>query len=130
MDKTGALVPWLIRETSNSEESNTEIPLSASADGTHEEASNKIEDLKGLPLNVEKWIRMKDERKKLKLLQKAQRIYACRDKTEDKERVFNFGILTLLLLDSVVCYLLTLQNKLFINHKNLFLKNAHCQNFQ
>ena len=71
-----------------------EIPLPATADCTHEEASNKIEDLKGLPLNVEKWIRMKDERKKLKLLQRAQRIYACRDKTEDKKRVFNFGILT------------------------------------
>jgi hypothetical protein len=56
----------------------------------------KIEDLKGLPLNVEKWIHMKDEKKKLKLLQRAQRIYACRDKTEDKKRVFNFGILTLL----------------------------------
>ncbi len=88
------MIPWLIRETSNSEESVTEIPLSASADCTHEEASSKIEDLKGLPLNVEKWIRMKDERKKLKLLQRAQRIYTCRDKTEDKERVFNFGILT------------------------------------
>jgi len=88
------LVPWLIRESSNSEESITEIPLSATADCTHEEASSKIEDLKGLPLNVEKWIRMKDERKKLKLLQRAQRIYTCRDKTEDKERVFNFGILT------------------------------------
>jgi len=71
-----------------------EIPLPATADCTHEEASNKIEDLKGLPLNVEKWIRMKDERKKLKLLQRAQRIYTCRDKTEDKKRVFNFGILT------------------------------------
>ena len=71
-----------------------EIPLPATADCTHEEASNKIEDLKGLPLNVEKWIRMKDERKKLKLLQRAQRIYTCRDKTEDKEKVFNFGILT------------------------------------
>ena len=71
-----------------------EIPLPATADCTHEEAFNKIEDLKGLPLNVEKWIRMKDERKKLKLLQRAQRIYTCRDKTEDKERVFNFGILT------------------------------------
>ncbi len=88
------MVPWLIRETSNSEESVTEISLSATADCTHEEASNKIEDLKGLPLNVEKWIRMKDERKKLKLLQRAQGIYTCRDKTEDKERVFNFGILT------------------------------------
>ena len=31
---------------------------------------------------------------KLKLLQRAQRIYAYRDKTEDKEKVFNFGILT------------------------------------
>jgi len=61
------LVSWLIRETSNSEESITEIPLSAAADCTHEETSNKIEDLKGLPLDVEKWIRMKDERKKLKL---------------------------------------------------------------
>ncbi len=71
-----------------------EIPLPATADCTHEEASNKIEDLKGLPLNVEKWIRMKDERKRLKLLQRAQRIYTCRDKTEDKEKVFNFGILT------------------------------------
>ena len=71
-----------------------EIPLPATTDCTHEEASNKIEDLKGLPLNVEKWIRMKDERKKLKLLQRAQRIYTCRDKTEDKKRVFNFGILT------------------------------------
>ena len=71
-----------------------EIPLPATADCTHEEAFNKIEDLKGLPLNVEKWIRMKDERKKLKLLQRAQRIYTCRDKTEDKEKVFNFGILT------------------------------------
>ena len=73
-----------------------EIPLPATADCTHEEAFNKIEDLKGLPLNVEKWIHMKDEKKKLKLLQRAQRIYACRDKTEDKKRVFNFGILTLL----------------------------------
>ena len=71
-----------------------EIPLPATADCTHEEASNKIEDLKGLPLNVEKWIRIKDERKKLKLLQRAQRIYTCRDKTEDRKRVFNFGILT------------------------------------
>ena len=71
-----------------------EIPLPATADCTHEEAFNKIEDLKGLPLNVEKWIHMKDEKKKLKLLQRAQRIYACRDKTEDKKRVFNFGILT------------------------------------
>jgi hypothetical protein len=71
-----------------------EIPLPATADCTHEEASNKIEDLKGLPLNVEKWIRIKDERSKLKLLQRAQRIYTCRDKTEDKKRVFNFGILT------------------------------------
>ncbi len=70
-----------------------EIPLPATADCTHEEAFNKIEDLKGLPLNVEKWIHMKDERKKLKLLQRAQRIYACRDKTEDRKRVFNFGIL-------------------------------------
>ncbi len=43
---------------------------------------------------MEKWIRMKDERKKLKLLQRAQHIYTCRNKTEDKERVFNFGILT------------------------------------
>ena len=33
-------------------------------------------------------------RKELKLLQRAQRIYTCRDKTEDKKRVFNFGILT------------------------------------
>jgi hypothetical protein len=41
-----------------------EIPLPATADCTHEEASNKIEDLKGLPLNVEKWIRMKDEKTK------------------------------------------------------------------
>lgn len=72
----------------------TEIPLPATADCTHEEASNKIEDLKGLPLNVEKWIRIKDERRKLKLLQRAQRIYTCRDKTEDRKRVFNFGILT------------------------------------
>jgi hypothetical protein len=71
-----------------------EIPLPATADCTHEEAFNKIEDLKGLPLNVEKWIRMKNEKKKLKLLQRAQRIYTCRDKTEDKKRVFNFGILT------------------------------------
>jgi hypothetical protein len=71
-----------------------EIPLPATADCTHEEAFNKIEDLKGLPLNVEKWIRMKDEKKKLKLLQRAQRIYTCRDKTEDRKRVFNFGILT------------------------------------
>jgi hypothetical protein len=71
-----------------------EIPLPATADCTHEEASNKIEDLKGLPLNVEKWIRIKDGKRKLKLLQRAQRIYACRDKTEDKKRVFNFGILT------------------------------------
>ena len=70
-----------------------EIPLPATADCTHEEASNKIEYLKGLPLNVEKWIRMKDGKGKLKLLQRAQRIYTCRDKTEDKERVFNFGIL-------------------------------------
>ncbi len=71
-----------------------EIPLPATADCAHEEASHKIEDLKGLPLNVEKWIRVKDERKRLKLLQRAQHIYACRDKTEDKEKVFNFGILT------------------------------------
>ena len=71
-----------------------EIPLPATADCTHEEASNKIEDLKGLPLNVEKWICIKDEKRKLKLLQRAQCIYACRDKTEDKKRVFNFGILT------------------------------------
>jgi hypothetical protein len=71
-----------------------EIPLPATADCTHEEAFNKIEDLKGLPLNVEKWICMKDERKKLKLLQRAQRIYTYRDKTEDRKRVFNFGILT------------------------------------
>ena len=71
-----------------------EIPLPATVDCTHEEASNKIEDLKGLPLNVEKWIRMKDGKGKLKLLQRAQRIYTCRDKTEDKKRVFNFGILT------------------------------------
>ncbi len=70
-----------------------EIPLPATADCTHEEAFNKIEVLKGLPLNVEKLIRMKDERKKLKLLQRAQHIYTCRDKTEDKERVFNFSIL-------------------------------------
>jgi len=42
----------------------TEIPLPAAADCTHEEAFNKIEDLKGLPLNVEKWIRMKDEKTK------------------------------------------------------------------
>ncbi len=88
------MISWLIRETSNSEESITEIPLSVSTDCTHEEASNKIKDLKGLPQNVEKWIRLKDKRKKLKLLQRAQHIYACRDKTEDKERVFNFGILT------------------------------------
>jgi len=72
----------------------TEIPLPATAGCTHEEASNKIEDLKGLPLNVEKWICVKDERGKLKLLQRAQRIYTCRDKTEDRKRVFNFGILT------------------------------------
>jgi hypothetical protein len=71
-----------------------EIPLPATADCTHEEAFNKIEDLKGLPLNVEKWICMKDEREKLKLLQRAQRIYTYRDKTEDRKRVFNFGILT------------------------------------
>jgi len=71
-----------------------EIPLPATADCTHEEAFNKIEDLKGLPLNVEKWIRIKDERRELKLLQRAQRIYTCRDKTEDRKRVFNFGILT------------------------------------
>jgi len=71
-----------------------EIPLPATADCTHEEASNKIEDLKGLPLNVEKWIRIKDKKRKLKLLQRAQRIYTCRDKTEDRKRVFNFGILT------------------------------------
>jgi len=71
-----------------------EIPLPATADCTHEEAFNKIEDLKGLPLNVEKWICIKDEKRKLKLLQKAQRIYTCRDKTEDKERVFNFGTLS------------------------------------
>jgi hypothetical protein len=158
------LVPWLIRETSNSEESVAEIPLSASADCTHEEAINKIEDLKGLPLNVEKWICMKDEGKKLKLLQRAQSIYTCRDKTEDIERVFNFGILMSLksefcrqesesadsrysflwkiitiiklihaifsLLESVILSLLLLQNKLLINHKNLFLKNAYCRNFQ
>jgi len=42
---------------------------------------------------VEKWICVKDERGKLKLLQRAQRIYTCRDKTEDRKRVFNFGIL-------------------------------------
>ena len=136
-----------------------EIPLPATADCTHEEAFNKIEDLKGLPLNVEKWIRMKDERKKLKLLQRAQRIYTCRDKTEDKERVFNFGILTslksefcekeisnltlwkmvtitkliytmVLLLESVSLFFPNLQNNWLIDHKNLFLKNTYCQNFQ
>jgi len=136
-----------------------EIPLPATADCTHEEASNKIEDLKGLPLNVEKWIRIKDERKKLKLLQRAQRIYTCRDKTEGKERVFNFGILTslksefcekeisnltlwkmvtitkliytmVLLLESVSLFFPNLQNNWLIDHKNLFLKNTYCQNFQ
>jgi len=136
-----------------------EIPLPATADCTHEEAFNKIEDLKGLPLNVEKWIRMKDERKKLKLLQRAQRIYTCRDKTEDKEKVFNFGILTslksefcekeisnltlwkmvtitkliytmVLLLESVSLFFPNLQNNWLIDHKNLFLKNTYCQNFQ
>ena len=70
------------------------IPLSVPTDCTHEEAFSKIEDLKGLPLNVEKLIRMKDEKKKLKLLQRAQHIYTCRNKTEDRKRVFNFGILT------------------------------------
>ena len=70
----------------------TEIPLPATADCTHEEASNKIEDLKGLPLNVEKWIRIKDERRKLKRLQRAQRIYTCRDKTEGKEREFSISV--------------------------------------
>jgi hypothetical protein len=88
------LVPWLIRDSSYYVDSIAEIPLPATADCTHEEAFNKIEDLKGLPLNVEKWIRMKDGKGKLKLLQRAQRIYTCRDKTEDKNRVFNFGILT------------------------------------
>jgi len=136
-----------------------EIPLPATADCTHEEAFNKIEDLKGLPLNVEKWIRIKDERRKLKLLQRAQRIYTCRDKTEDRKRVFNFGILTSLksefcereisdltlwkvvtivkliytmvsLLESVSLFFLILQNNWLINHKNLFLKNTYCQNFQ
>jgi hypothetical protein len=71
------LIPWLIRKTSNPEESVTEIPLPASTGCTHEEAFNKIEDLKGLPFDVEKWIHIKDEKKKLKLLQRAQHIYAC-----------------------------------------------------
>jgi hypothetical protein len=91
---TGALIPWLIRKTFNPEESITEIPLPVSTGCTHEESFSKIEDLKGLPFNVEKWICVKDERKKVKLLQRAQHIYACRNKTGDKEKVFNFGILT------------------------------------
>jgi hypothetical protein len=65
------LISWLIRKTSNPEESLTVIPLSVPTDCTHEEAFSKIKDLKGLPLNVEKWICVKDERKKLKLLQRA-----------------------------------------------------------
>jgi hypothetical protein len=88
------LIPWLIRKTSNPVESVTEIPLPVPTGCTHKEVFSKIEDLKGLPFNVEKWIRVKDERRKLKLLQRAQHIYACRNKTEDKEKVFNFGILT------------------------------------
>jgi hypothetical protein len=88
------LVPWQIRKTSNPEESVTEIPLPVPTGCTHEEAFNKIEDLNGLPFNVEKWIQIKYEKKKLKLLQRAQHIYTCRNKTEDKEKVFNFGTLT------------------------------------
>jgi hypothetical protein len=53
-----------------------------------------IAPLKGLPFDVEKWIHLKDERKKLKLLQRARHINACRNKSKDKERVFNFGIIT------------------------------------
>ena len=136
-----------------------EIPLPATADCTHEGAFNKIEDLKGLPLNVEKWIRIRDERKKLNFLQRAQRIYTCRDKTEDRKRVFNFGILASLksefcereisdltlwkvvtivkliytivsLLESVSLFFLIYKTIWLINHKNLFLKNTYCQNFQ
>jgi len=43
---------------------------------------------------MEKWIQMEDGEEKLKLLQRAQCIYTCRNKTEDKERVFNFGTLS------------------------------------
>jgi len=90
----GAFIPWIRRKTSNPEASITEIPLPAPAGCTHEEAFYKIEDLKGLPFDVEKWIRLEDGEEKLKLLQRTQRIYTCRDKTEDKERVFNFGSLS------------------------------------
>ena len=89
----GALIPWIIRKTSNPE-SITEILLPALAGCTHEEAFNKIEDLKGLPFDIEKWIHMEDGEEKLKLLQRAQRIYTCRNKTEDKETFFNFGTLS------------------------------------
>jgi hypothetical protein len=37
---------------------------------------------------------MEDGQEKLKLLQRARHIYTCRDKTEVKERVFNFGTLS------------------------------------
>jgi hypothetical protein len=35
---------------------------------------------------------MKDENMKLKLLQRTQCIYSCRHMTEDKKKVFNFGV--------------------------------------
>jgi hypothetical protein len=79
----GAVIPRIIRKTSNPE-SVTEIPLPAPAGCTHEEAFNKIEDLKGLPFDVEEWIHMEDGEEKLKSLQRAQCIYACRSMTEDK----------------------------------------------
>ncbi len=79
----GALIPWIIRKTSNPE-SITEILLPALAGCTHEEAFNKIEDLKGLPFDVEEWIHKENGEEKLKPLQRAECIYACRSMTEDK----------------------------------------------
>ena len=79
----GALIPWIIWKTSNLE-SITEIPLPAPAGCTHEEAFNKIEDLNRLPFDVEEWIHMEDGEEKLKSLQRAQCIFACRSMTEDK----------------------------------------------
>ncbi len=35
---------------------------------------------------------MKDEQMKVKLIQRTERIYSCRDMTEDKEKFFNFGV--------------------------------------
>jgi hypothetical protein len=43
---------------------------------------------------VEKWIHLEDGEGQLKLLQRAQCIYTCTSKTEDKERVFNFSTLS------------------------------------